>query len=259
MNELELIIAAIAIALLLMIILIILIVRRRVAKKAKSIEGGKTPEKAVQVEEKNPANKPIIDTGPKKEPLNELQAKESLSSPKPDSALVVEIETNESLNQTQKDRNENLPEDSMLRRHYLTNLRTMIESLKSPRPTDAALSAHYDAMINTEVEQCLSEKGATERLISNYQKHIKTLAQQIQEPKTIAKPLHDAEICNKDAADENLNPKLPEDSMLRRHYLTNLYALVESNMPLRPTDSVLRRHYDTMINAEVNKLLGCNN
>jgi flagellar biosynthesis/type III secretory pathway M-ring protein FliF/YscJ len=49
---------------------------------------------------------------------------------------------------------------------------------------------------------------------------------------------------------------LPQDSMLRRHAITRLYAIVESNMPLRPTDSALRRHYDTMINHELNKLLG---
>lgn len=49
---------------------------------------------------------------------------------------------------------------------------------------------------------------------------------------------------------------LPQDSMLRRHAITHLYAIVESNMPIRPTDSVLRRHYDTMINHELNKRLG---
>jgi len=54
----------------------------------------------------------------------------------------------------------------------------------------------------------------------------------------------------------NTYENLPQDSMLRRHAITHLYATIESNMPLRPTDSVLRRHYDTLINHELNKLLG---
>jgi hypothetical protein len=54
----------------------------------------------------------------------------------------------------------------------------------------------------------------------------------------------------------NTYENLPQDSMLRRHAITHLYAIVESNMPLRPTDSVLRRHYDTMINHELNRLQG---
>lgn len=54
----------------------------------------------------------------------------------------------------------------------------------------------------------------------------------------------------------NTYENLPQDSMLRRHAITHLYAIVESNMPLRPTDSALRRHYDTMINHELDKLLG---
>ena len=57
-------------------------------------------------------------------------------------------------------------------------------------------------------------------------------------------------------AQTNIYENLPQDSMLRRHAITHLYAIVESNMPLRPTDSALRRHYDTMINHEVNKRLG---
>jgi len=145
----------------------------------------------------------------------------------------------------------------MLRRHYLTHLRAMIESLKPPRPTDSSLSRHYDTMILAEIEQCISDQGAIERLICNYEDHKKTVAQQIQETKTIAEPLLKAGISREDSATQHEYPKLPEDSMLRRHAITNLYAMVESNMPLRPTDSVLRRHYDTMIKTEVNKLLGC--
>jgi len=90
-----------------------------------------------------------------------------------------------------------------------------------------------------------------ERLICNYEEHKKILAQQIQKPEAIAEPL----IEPVKAGIKHENPKLPEDFMLRRHYLTHLLALVESRMPPRPTDSTLRRHYDSMIENEVKNLL----
>lgn len=248
--ELELIIAAVAIVLLLIIILIIFTARKRIPTK------GQKPS-AMQAEQNKTANKPILKPEPKKESLPESQANEPLRSAELKNEPIVEPQTNETVTLSQKDSNENLPQDSMLRRHYLTNLRAMIESLKSPRPTDSSLSRHYDSIITAEIEQCLSDQGAIERLICNYEDHKKTLAQQFQQPKTIAEPLLKAEICREDSVSEHENLKLPEDSMLRRHAITHLYAMVESNMPIRPTDSVLRRHYDTMINTEVNKLLGC--
>jgi hypothetical protein len=248
--ELELIIAAVAIVLLLIIILIIYTARKRISTK------GQKPS-AMQAKENKPANKPILKPEPKKESLPESQANEPLRSAELKNEPIVEPQTNETVTLSQKDSNENLPQDSMLRRHYLTNLRAMIESLQSPRPTDSSLSRHYDSIIAAEIEQCLSDQGAVERLICNYEDHKKTLAQQFQQPETIAEPLPKAEICREESVSEHENPKLPEDSMLRRHAITHLYAMVESNMPIRPTDSVLRRHYDTMINTEVNKLLGC--
>ncbi len=45
--------------------------------------------------------------------------------------------------------------------------------------------------------------------------------------------------------------QVPEDSVLRRHYLTKLRYDVEASLPPRPTDSVLKRHYETLINAEM--------
>jgi hypothetical protein len=253
MNELELIIAAIATVLLLIIILIIFMVRKRIPKQAKLDKGHKSPEPAMQAEEIKLANKPILDAVPKVEPLAE---KEPLRPTEPNSEHIIESQTNETITLSQKESYENLPQDSMLRRHYLTNLRTMIESLNPPHPTDSTLSRHYDSIISAEIEQCLSDQGAIERLICNYENHKKTLVQQIRQTKTIAEPLLKTETTLEDSVAQQENTKLPEDSILRRHFITNLYAIVESNMPSRPTDSVLRRHYDTIVNTEVNKLLG---
>lgn len=62
-----------------------------------------------------------------------------------------------------------LPQDSILKRHYLTHVCMMIESLAPPRPTDSVLCRHYDAMIFAEIAQCLSDKKAMEQLIHTYE------------------------------------------------------------------------------------------
>ncbi|MGR9044913.1 MAG: hypothetical protein ACU83N_06440 [Gammaproteobacteria bacterium] len=49
--------------------------------------------------------------------------------------------------------------------------------------------------------------------------------------------------------------KIPEDSVLRRHFLTNLQSEIEASLFARPTDAVLQRHYDTLVMNEVKKRL----
>jgi hypothetical protein len=49
--------------------------------------------------------------------------------------------------------------------------------------------------------------------------------------------------------------KLPEDSVLKRHFLTHLQSEVESALFPRPTDSVLRRHYDSLVANELENRL----
>jgi hypothetical protein len=253
MNEHHLVIAIIVISVLLIITLIFFIAREIISKNTK---GTVFPEPEMQPAANKLADKSKSETESKKEHELEPPTKEPLYSAEHDIVLIEESQTNETVSLIQTDIYENLPQDSMLRRHYLTHLRAMIESLKPPHPTDVSLGRHYDSIITAEMEQCLSEKGAIERLIGNYENYKKTLAQAIQAPKSIAEPLLKAGISCEESPAQHETPKLPEDSMLRRHTMTHLYAIVESNMPLRPTDAVLRRHYDTMINYEVNKLLG---
>lgn len=50
-----------------------------------------------------------------------------------------------------------IPEDSMLRRHFLTQLRTKIEAELPPRPTDFNLLRHYKAMVQAELERELEK------------------------------------------------------------------------------------------------------
>jgi hypothetical protein len=49
--------------------------------------------------------------------------------------------------------------------------------------------------------------------------------------------------------------KVPEDSVLKRHFLTHLQSEIESALFPRPTDSVLQRHYDSLVTAELENRL----
>ena len=44
---------------------------------------------------------------------------------------------------------------------------------------------------------------------------------------------------------------IPEDVVLKRHYIQQLVAETEAKMPPRPTDSTLKRHYDTQLMSSV--------
>ncbi len=48
---------------------------------------------------------------------------------------------------------------------------------------------------------------------------------------------------------------MPEDSTLKRHFLSSLEAEVKSAYAFQPSDSMLKRHYDAQVAAEVNKKL----
>ncbi len=47
--------------------------------------------------------------------------------------------------------------------------------------------------------------------------------------------------------------KIPEDSTLRRHFITQLKGEIESALHSCPDDVVLQRRYNTLIAAELNK------
>jgi len=160
-----------------------------------------------------------------------------------------------------------LPQDSMLRRHYLTHIRAMMTALSPSHPTELALSRHYDTQITTNIERCLNDKTAMEQLIADYADYKKTLARPavtesqpnvavaVANEETQASVQIETVTENSAVVSQHKVSKVPKDSMLRRHYLTNLYSQVAANMSPRPTDATLRRHYDAMLEHEVNNQL----
>ncbi|MGY6275451.1 hypothetical protein [Methylomonas sp. MgM2] len=49
-----------------------------------------------------------------------------------------------------------------------------------------------------------------------------------------------------------LTTSIPEDAVLRRHFIGQLRREVEAGLPPRPTDSILKRHHDAMVKTELN-------
>lgn len=114
---------------------------------------------------------------------------------------------------------EKIPEDSALRRHYLSSRQAEKEALAHPYPTDSTLRRHYQSMLTTTL------KGSA-------------VAAKVENP---VQPLK--------------KPAIPEDSTLRRHFLTQLQTEIESRLFPRPTDSALRRHYDAQVKARMEEYL----
>ncbi len=64
---------------------------------------------------------------------------------------------------------QNLPQDSVLRRHHLAHVRYLIDEVTFPRPTESVLRRHYDQLIESELDKCLKSDAHMQKLISRYE------------------------------------------------------------------------------------------
>ncbi|OHX38434.1 hypothetical protein BJL95_09035 [Methylomonas sp. LWB] len=117
-----------------------------------------------------------------------------------------------------------IPEDSVLRRHYLAMRLSEREQRARPYPTDSVLRRHYDAMQKAALETASAVRPAS--------------AAGHQPARPIPK-----------------SAQLPEDSVLKRHVLTQLLSDIQSQLPPQPTDSALKRHYAALLQTELDKRL----
>jgi hypothetical protein len=172
-----------------------------------------------------------------------------------------------------------LPQDSMLKRHYLTHVHAMMTAISPARPTEPTLARHYDTQLTADIAQCLSDEAAMEKLIAQYAACQKTAACSaapapvtavvveapqevieevpVAEPEIIIEPAVQIETAVESitAAPQHAVSNIPTDSTLRRHYLAHLRTQVSATMTPRPTDATLRRHYDAMLEHEVENQL----
>lgn len=90
------------------------------------------------------------------------------------------------------------PEDSTLKRHYHSTLQAARLAITHPYPTDSALRRHYDSMQRMALVASVAPTAVS------------------------VAPAVDAPVVVADAVEVTV--ALPEDSMLRRHYLTHLQS-----------------------------------
>ena len=156
---------------------------------------------------------------------------------------------------TEKEEIGQVPEDSVLRRHYLANESARETQLHEPYPTDSVLRRHYDASHKIVAEAAAEITNP----VGREQKGNSLKASIIEQAVDKVSP---ASARNKLASfmgHETLNPAaktaIPQDSVLKRHFISQLRAEIEASMAAKPSDSVLRRHYDSLLSTELEKRL----
>jgi len=104
-------------------------------------------------------------------------------------------------------------------------------------PEDSTLRRHYLANLEAEKQpKVAKEKAAVE-------KKPKPVAAKAK--KTIEKP----------ASETVAKIQVPEDSTLKRHFISALKAEIEASMGACPTDETLKRRYNEAVQAELDKKL----
>lgn len=145
-----------------------------------------------------------------------------------------------------------LPEDSVLRRHYFSQVQALLEESLPTKPSDATLKRHYDAILADKLEQALNDKDLLDQLIEGQRRkeEVEQLAQEVKQPESsIEVPVVSEPLISQVVA------KTPEDSVLKRHYFAHLRAVAEADLPPKPTDSVLLRHWQALSDEALKKLL----
>lgn len=178
-------------------------------------------------------------------------------------AQPVEVETSVQLasvgSDTSKSETQSVPEDSVLRRHYLAQQQAQREAITDPYPTDSVLRRHYDALHNLKLERCVKAHQAAavtdtsrivERAVAQAQEQAAEVAPASTDVTTLAAvttPCTKAALIAKTV--------MPEDSVLKRHFLQQLSSEVEASLGPWPTDSILRRHHAGVVQSALEKRL----
>lgn len=70
-----------------------------------------------------------------------------------------------------------IPQESVLRRHMMTHIRYMLETVNAPRPTESVLRRHYEQLISSQLEDCVQDPARFKRLLSDYDDYRKAAFQ----------------------------------------------------------------------------------
>lgn len=165
-----------------------------------------------------------------------------------------------------------LPQDAVLRRHGLTEALRQVNELHAA-PSDSVLRRHRGQLIQARMEACIRDPAELLRLRAEHAAHELEQRQRpasaavtaaslspTGEPATTAVEVVPVAVevtatvpvsspgGNSSAAQVPLS--LPEDSVLRRHFLQHLRTRIEAVLP-PPTCSILKRHYEQLLEMEL--------
>ncbi|MCQ8179595.1 hypothetical protein NP603_00615 [Methylomonas sp. SURF-1] len=119
-----------------------------------------------------------------------------------------------------------VPQDSVLNRHYWAQRAAERTAIEQPYPTDSVLLRHYR-----------QKQAAALQLVAQ-----EAVAASVTDQAAVAVKV-DATV------------GIPEDSVLKRHFLANARNLVEQKYGPRPSDSVLLRHRRQLVEADLTDYL----
>jgi hypothetical protein len=166
------------------------------------------------------------------------------------------------------------PEESVLRRHGLTEALRQINELHAA-PSDSVLRRHRGQLIRARLEACVQDPAELLRLRAEHAAHaleqrhrpaltaVAPTASPAADPEAgVAAMAETAPVAAEGAAPLPLGAstgtgtagagslRLPEDSVLRRHFLQHLRTRIEAVLP-PPTCSILKRHYEQLLEMEL--------
>ncbi|MCK9607277.1 MAG: hypothetical protein M0R33_12620 [Methylomonas sp.] len=150
------------------------------------------------------------------------------------------------------------PEDSVLHRHFDAELAAKKEALAHPYPTDSVLRRHYDTLHALQLDESPAAVEVAPKPSSSAageQKIDARSASIIEQAIKRGARVTELPAVELQSGTKGADIRLPQDSVLKRHYLSQLQAEISAAMSPRPTDSVLRRHYDGMVQSELEKRL----
>ena len=151
-----------------------------------------------------------------------------------------------------------IPEDSVLRRHYFANEAAKEEALHDPYPADSVLRRHYDTehrlIGDSSAADAPSVASVAQTNVSGSPQKSSIIEKAVDKSEP-TKSVNVAYMADARAVDTSAKREIPQDSILKRHFISQLRAEIEASMAARPSDSVLRRHYESLVGAELEKRL----
>ena len=152
-----------------------------------------------------------------------------------------------------------VPTDSILKRHYLSNLLTIATSIH-PRPEESILKRHHRQLVLSLTQDMLDDPEKIESLEDvarenrRFSDRLFSIARENVAPSWVEPSVPSQAIVAIGLYPDEHQRTIPEESTLRRHFIQSFLTKLEERHP-RPTDNTLIRHYNQWLDSEVDTLI----